>query len=220
MSNNLPARLGKDGRVHGETCLTAIGAIAGFAAQRALFNRLVEADDKAQMAEIRTIRTQDGAEYFVGEPINRALVPATPAEAKLRLWSLAASGAVAAGLDQADLPKLDDMFVHVAKTIGGEQEGLPSVPERHQPQAPVRTLLATVWPLAIMCFKGSFPGAEKEYGTASMKFWPVIAGYAANAFIRKMKPILDPRTGLVLVMEAAIYASKLNPAVAQAKPQN
>ena len=78
---------------------------------------------------------------------------------------------------------------------------------------PPRELLKAVWPLATMCFSGRFPNASREYGDARPRFWPAISARAAHAFIGQVKDVLDPLTALTIVMETAIYASKLDPAV-------
>jgi hypothetical protein len=210
--NNLPRRLTVDGRIHAETLLASIGAIAGFAAQRALFAELSESQDQAAMREIHIATTASGGRYFFGERLNRTLFPATQIEANLRLWSLAAGGAIAAGLSAADLPKLEDMFKHVSETLGAEQEGFPSLPE-HRPQAPARELLRHFWPLAMTCFNGELSGVAAKSGIVSQHWRPVIAAYAANKFIRDVRSVLRPANAIIIVMQTAIYASKLDPTV-------
>lgn len=207
----LPAHLAAEGRVHAETCLAAIGAIAGFAAQRALFEQLERTKDAILIKELQILRTEAGAEYVFGVPLNRMLVPASAAENNQRLWSLAAIGAVSSGLAPAQLPRLDDMFAHVADTIGSEQEGLPSVARDHHPHVPGKELLRAVWPIAMMCFLGRFPNATREFGIAATQHWPAISGRVASGLLQQMPPSLDPHTGLTIVMESAIYASRLKP---------
>ena len=94
--NDLPRRLTVEGRVHAETLLASIRVVAGFAAQRAFFAEPVESQGQAAR-EIQIATTASGGKYFFGEPLNRMLFPMTEAEAGLRLWSVAAGGAIAAG---------------------------------------------------------------------------------------------------------------------------
>jgi hypothetical protein len=101
------------------------------------------------------------------------LFPMTEAEAGLRLWSVAAGGAIAAGLNASELPKLENMFKHVSQTLGGELEGFPSLSE-HRPQAPARELLQQFWPLALMCFNGELSGAVAKSGAVSQRWRPII----------------------------------------------
>lgn len=41
--------------------------------------------------------------------------------------------------------------------------------------------------------------------------WPIVASIVANQFIREAKDVVGPKLGAVLVMEAAIAASKVDP---------
>jgi hypothetical protein len=102
------------------------------------------------------------------------------------------------------------MFKHVASTIGGPNEGKTSVPAQHQPHLPARDLLKAVWPLAIMCFSGKFPGASREFPAAPVAWWSAIAAQASNRPVRDVKDVLPPAIALTLLMETAIYCSKLD----------
>ncbi len=174
---------------------------------------LKDVSDAATLKQLHTVSTITGGHYFFGEPLDRALLPVSRADADSKLWSVAAGGAIAAGVDACHLPDPQRMFAHVVNTLCGKHEGLPSVPERHLPQMPVKHLLRRVWPIAMGCFSGRFPNSTREFGAASTKFWPAIAAHVASALIRQTRSAVDPRTGLIIVMELGIYASKLTPAV-------
>jgi hypothetical protein len=205
----LPRRLTLDGVVHAETCLAAIGAIAGLAAQRALFQQLTEQDDAVTLKQIRNGRTRTGIEYFSGEPLNRMLVPAAGVKTG-GIWSLVAAGALRVGLPPRQLPDVGEMFAHVARNLAQDGEGRPSISE-HQPHMTGRETLQIVWPVAMDCFHGRSPDAFPHRPTA-MRRWPAIAACVAGELIQRTAPILHPRNGLIIVMESAIYASKIRPA--------
>lgn len=213
LSVELPARLEVKGRVHAETCLAASGAIAGVTAQLALIAHLKEKNDVAILKQLQTVRTITGGHYFFGEPFNEMLLPVSRADADGKLWSLAAGAAIVAGLHPSELPDPQQMFDRVVNTLGGRREGVPTVPGQHLPTLPVKQLLAEVWPVALMCFAGRFPDEPREYGVAGTHFWPAIAARVASGLIRQTRSAVDPRTGLIIVMEAAIYASTLTPGV-------
>jgi hypothetical protein len=205
----LPRRLTLDGTVHAETCLAAIGAIAGLAAQRAVFEQLTKQDDTAALKQIRSGRTRTGIEYYSGEPLNRMMVQAPGAKTG-GVWSLVAAGALKVGLPPRQLPDLSEMFAHVARSLAGDGEGRPSIPD-HQPHMTVRETLQIVWPVAMDCFHGRAPDTFPHRPTA-IRRWPAIAGCVAGELIRKTAAMLHPRAGLIIVMESAIYASKIRPA--------
>ncbi len=112
---NLERRLTIDGRVHAETIVAAIGTIAGFSALRALMADLAATRDPAIAGQLNILQSESGAKYYFGEPINRMLFPVSADEANRKLWSLAAGGAVLAGLDRSQLPELGPMFTHVTQ---------------------------------------------------------------------------------------------------------
>lgn len=202
---NLPQRLTLDGKLHAETYLAASGAIAGYAAQCTLFDRLrTKPDAKIQVAE-----TQDGNKYFFADELNLMLVPETEADAGSRVWPLAAGAAADAGLAMDQMPDLNTMFAHVASVIGTEAEGWPSVAAQHRPHMRAREALKIVWPVALTCFSGHFPGSEEDYGKASRKWWSAIAAHATARILTEAKDAVPPSAALALVMESAIYASKL-----------
>ena len=210
----LPRRLTRNGVVHAETCLAAIGAIVGLTAQRALFQHLTEQNDTATLKQVRSGRTRTGIEYFSGEPLNRMLAPApgakTPGAKSGGVWSLIAAGALRVGLPRHQLPDLGEMFAHVAKSLAQDGEGRPSTP-KHQPHMTGRETLQIVWPVAMDCFQGRTPDMFPHRPTA-IRRWPAIAGCVAGELIQETATILHPRTGLIIVMESAIYASKIRPA--------
>ena len=130
------------------------------------------------------------------------LFPISREDANRKLWSIAAGGAISAGLDRSQLPKLEPMFAHVTQSLGGELEGRPSLSKEHYPIMPFGELLLIVWPLALMCFTGRLPGAPREFGVAGIQNWPAISARAANTFIQKVKGVLDPAMALTIVMES------------------
>lgn len=220
LAHNLRARMTVDGRIHAETYLAAGGVIAGFAAQRALFAHLAETNDSDTLQQMHSVTTKAGGKYFFGDPLNQMLLHGPDAPADERLWPLAAGGAIAAGLARERVPRVEEMFAHVAKSLGAENEGMPSVASKNFPHLPPQDLLKRLWPLAMMCFTGRFPGESRDYdyGVASPHFWPAITARLANAQIQEVRPVLAPEIGLVIVMETAIYASKLDPAIVDTAP--
>jgi hypothetical protein len=203
---NLPRRLTISGGIHAETYISAVGAIAGYAAQRTLF----AASPPVMGANINRVSVKSGEQYWFGDSLNYMLVPRTEADASRCVWPAAAGGAVGAGLLPQQLPKLDAMFKHVTSTIGGANEGKSSVPDRHQAQLRAGDLLKTVWPLALTCFSGKFPDGKHDFGAAPVAWWSAIAARASGRPIQNVKGVLPPDIALTLLMESAIYCSKLD----------
>lgn len=197
-----------DGRIHAETMMAAIGALAGFAAQRTLLAHM--ATDTAIRREMRLVTTASGTNYIFGEPLNQMFLTNDAAEGQRRLWPLAAGGALAAGLRVEELPELTGMFAHVSQSIGSDREGLPSTDK--QPHMTPRDILQRTWPFAKSCLSGALPGMPAELGAPPIASWPAITAQIAARMIRDAATVLDPKTALTILMESAIFASKLDPA--------
>jgi|GEM_PF-1314705 len=209
--NNLPRRFTIDGRIHAETLLAASGAVAGYAAQRALFAQLAAEGVAAESSGLIIAKTKDGRRWLMGDRLNAMLLPQSKSasEASEKLWPLAQGAAVSVGLDLSRMPDVGPMFAHVAGTIGGENEGTTSVPGR-QFHLPTLELLKIAWPLALKCFNGELSGRVlKPPVIVSQQWWPAITAITANKMIRDVAGVLPPLDALTITMETAIYASKL-----------
>jgi hypothetical protein len=67
-----------------------------------------------------------------------------------------------------------------------------------------------------MCFSGQFPGSSHDYPAAPVAWWPAIAGQASSRPIQDVKNVLPPGIALTLLMESAIYCSKLDASTLEA----
>lgn len=201
--NNLPSLAVFDERLHLPTLLAAAGAIAGFSAQRALL-----AETGAWPAGTQVATTKAGHTFYFGDPLNHMLVPASAADAPLRIWPVAAGAAQAAGMAP---PDVNAMFAHVSRAIGQDLDFFPT-PADAQPKMGGLALLKHVWPFARDCFDGKLSGKVlRDEGDVPQRWRPVVAAYVAHFGLRQSQSTLDAATGVTLVMESAIYASKVDP---------
>jgi hypothetical protein len=156
--------------------------------------------------------TQDGRVFLFGDGINRMLAPGNAEESRWKLWSVAVGNAVARGVPQDQLPDLGEMFSVVAAQIGGDEEGLPRFESNHRPIAPAGALLIALWPRVKSILRqdgvalGTAPG---RLGPVPQRLWYAVTAYAAGTLIAKTAAATPPRTGLAIVMQMAIYGSKL-----------
>jgi hypothetical protein len=61
-----------------------------------------------------------------------------------------------------------------------------------------------------MCFSGKLSGAGRDYPAAPVAWWSAIAAQASSRPIQDVKNVLAPDIALTLLMESAIYCSKLD----------
>jgi hypothetical protein len=215
---NLGAPLTRDGRIHAETMMCAVGAVAGACAQISLLNDPV-AHKKAASQEngIVVVKTNDGREWLYGEAINHMLTSADPAIAPMRVWNNLAGGAIGAGLSPDDLPTLEQVFGHVSQALGGPMDGRSSVEMKHQPHLTVLDALKIVWPVAHDCLTGNISEICRKNGFAAADTsWAAVSAVAAGRLLVQVAEILPPKIALIIGIESAIWASKM---MAPLKPQ-
>lgn len=209
---NLPRFLqDKDGRTHVETLLSAAGVAAGYAAQVSFWTQRAEGRLSAD-APVAEATTRDGRIFLFGDAINTMLVPSSPEENRWKLWTIAAGSAVASGLPENLLPDLGGMFSVVAAQIGGEEEGFPRLEGSYRPMYPAGALLIGLWPRVKSILRqdgtalGTGPG---RLGPVPERLWPAVTAYAAGTLIAKTSTVVPPHICLAIVMQMAIYGSKL-----------
>lgn len=220
LANNLPQFMAIDGRVHAETLVAAIGAIAGFAAQQALWAQkaslsIDSLNETTPVDGLFIVRSSRGDRYVFGNPLKEmvfcAAQPASPITA--RLWEWAAGGAVEAGLDKSEMPGTLTMWENVNRSIQGGLDGMPSVPKEHLPHLAPTQLLERLWPISKKLLSGQGSGAAAPPGmvVVERRWWPTITGMVASAMIRKVKEVLAPRMALLIAMETALFTLKVDP---------
>jgi len=210
--HNLPRFLqDKDGRTHVETLLAAAGVIAGYAAQVSFWIQRAEGGLPAD-GPIAEATTKDGRIFLFGDAINNMLVPSSPEENRWKLWTIAAGNTVASGIPETLLPDLGRMFSAVAAQIGGEEEGFPRFDGSYRPRYPAGVLLIGLWPRVKSILRqngtalGTGPG---KLGPVPERLWYTVTAYAAGTLIAKTAKIVPPDICLAIVMQMAIYGSKL-----------
>ena len=187
----------KDQRgIHCETLLTVIGALAGYAAQQALWEGMVKPGKLAIAQAFKVMETPSGATYFFGDTLDSLLVSMEPKH--VSVWKIVAGGALAAGGDH--LPNPDDLLRHCAATAGTSAFGLPRLPDDHLPSILPRAALERFW-----------PGARLLLSLADPLQWPLLMAHAAQKLMLAMKGSIAPDLAVKIVMEAAVPMSRVDP---------
>src|SRR5262249_30480569 len=154
LRENLLRRLTREGRIHAETTLMAAAAIAGFAAQNAVRVAFAKAGKPvphwlpggALPADgFMYATTASGQQFFFGDRSNAYLVP-EKASPLPTLWNFVAGAAIGAGMKPEELPKPDEYFAHVSRTVGTDGFGVPR--GRLKSHLTLDQILKTGWPFA------------------------------------------------------------------------
>src|SRR5947207_869463 len=102
-----PKSLARNDRLHVGTLFCALGALAGFAAQYGLRERI--ASGKAKETDVFVIaQAPNGERYFFGDGLNAVLVPQTLESTSV--WSVLGGEALRLGAAREDLPDCMEIF--------------------------------------------------------------------------------------------------------------
>jgi hypothetical protein len=179
-----------------ETLLSAAGALAGFAAQQALWEALVRPGKVSAEKLFMRVTTKSGETFFFGDFLNKVLASTQTGE--LSIWRLVAAGAALSG---ARVPSLEPLFEHAAATIGSPEFGTPAFLKKLQLKEPPREALRH-WPQ----IKTILVTAGKE-----PFHWPLEIAVATQKLIEARDHEMPPDIAALIVMEAAIPMSKVDP---------
>ncbi len=196
LANWLMRELKDDRGVHCETILTAVGALAGYAAQQALWEGMVKPGKMAIREAFQVIEGPSGENFFFGEALDTILTSMEPKNPSI--WKIVAGGTLSLGGEH--LPDLGNLLRHCAATAGTGQFGLPRLPDDHLPTMLPRDALERLW-----------PGARLLLGLAEPLTWPLHMAHAAQKLMLAMKGSIAPDLAVRLVMEAAVPMSRVDP---------
>jgi hypothetical protein len=196
LANWLMRELKDERGVHCETMLTSVGALAGYAAQQALWEGMVKPGKMAIREAFQVVEGPSGENFFFGEALDTLLTSMEPKNPSI--WKIVAGGTLSLGGEH--LPDMGNLLRHCAATAGTSQFGLPRLPDDHLPTMLPRDALERLW-----------PGARLLLGLAEPLTWPLHMAHAAQKLMQAMKGSIAPDLAVRLVMEAAVPMSRIDP---------
>jgi hypothetical protein len=222
--------------VHAETLLVSIGAIAGFAAQCAVEERIRKRDVPGAAKDMPglelgkllhdrglavLVTAKSGERYQFGDLINGYLVKQATT-VNYHLFGILAAAAAQNGVKYDDLPDPIPMFRHASQTVGTPEYGILHPPKPLDPQLTPRQALDKFWPRVKFIFErtdGQGIVEPAKGRSVRPEYWPLITALVARQFLLMARDTLDPRAGVGLIMESAIVMSKVDPTtVPQTEP--
>jgi hypothetical protein len=184
--------------VHCETALATLGALAGFAVQMGIREEFVKSGKITKGNAFTTISTTNGGTYFFGDLINEGLVAYR--QGHYSVWTFIAGAAQQLGAKA--LPDLNDLFAHVARSVGSSDFGVPRLPPQNTPRQLPFELLDKFWnPVRL----------QLAVSVTSPSQWPFVLALAAQLVMIKAKDVIEPGIAARIVMEAAVPMSKVDP---------
>jgi hypothetical protein len=177
---------------HLESALCALGSLAGYACQAS-----VRAQSRAQglgeLAHLDRVECANGSSYFFGDRLNELL-----AGGEYSVWSLAVGAARAGGCEQT--LDLEELFRHVAATVGGGDFGEPRLPSEHRAHDLPINYLRAMWPSVFPLVSRFCPKPEH---------WSVLLGLAIQELVVQYRDLVHPCISLQIVMESTVPMSKV-----------
>lgn len=187
-----------DKKVHIESLLTLLGALAGFACQMRA-RAQIHMKPPPNGVEIVRVDCNDGATYFMGDAINRPL-----AEGQYSVWSLICGAAENNGATPQDRPDLHELFTYVTSTLGTPAFGQPRLPGGFPASDTPFNYLKHFW--------SALQPIVERY-CASPAEWPILYAGAIQDVIDQASATTPGYIAVAIVMESAIPMSKIDPAL-------
>lgn len=195
----MASEIKRGGRIHAETVLTEIGALAGFAAQMAIRKAIIAPHQLDPNEILPEVVTKNGEKYYFSDTLNWMLFEnlSTP---PYSIWAYLVD--VVPQESRGELPDMADILGHAARTIGTFRFGVPRLPAEHMPHKMPRAALEEHWRAVVQEFEASGRGAAE---------WPFDLAFAAQWQMLTSRDHLALPLAARIVMEAAIPMSKVDP---------
>ena len=193
LAQRIMAAMKTERGVHIESILGALGSLAGYSCQASV-RAQARSQGLDETAHFVRAEGADGKAYFFGDALNKPL-----AEDQYSVWSIAAGEAQAAGC--RNIPEPNEVFEHVAATVGSPEFGLPRLPLEHPIHDTPLSYVEVFWPKLFPMISRFCPAPEH---------WPILLGLAIQDIMRQGRNVLDPCLALEIVMECAIPMSKVD----------
>jgi hypothetical protein len=189
----------RGGRIHVETVLTEIGALAGFAAQMSIRKSIIEPQQLDPNEILAEVATRNGEKYYFSDSLNWILFE-NLAQPPYSIWAYVRD--VVPQASQGLLPDIADIVSHAARSIGTARFGVPRLASEHMPHKIPRVAIAEHWPLVQqeLAATGRAP-ADWPYDLAAAAQWQMPTSRDRLALPLSAK----------IIMEAAIPMSKVDP---------
>ena len=193
------------GDLHAPTLMSAIGVIAGYAAQCAAAEAILGGTRKREAEDLIRVGCEDGSVLYYGDEINRHLV-IEPGSTHA-LSGFLAGAVIQAGFGRADLPDAAEMLRHISEVACTPAYDAVRAPAEHAPLWNVSEILRCIWPKARVVLEHRIdpPTLSKPM---AMRHWPVLSAIVAQQYIGMGRDLLPPPVAMAIVLESALKASK------------
>lgn len=191
--------------LHAPTMLSAIGVIAGYAAQCAAAAAILRRATPRARNDMLRVECKDGSVLYYGDEINRHLI--LDPNGAYALAGFLGGAVIHAGCTRADIADTREILGHVSAVAGTPLYDIVRAPPAHAPLWNVSQTLRVIWPKARLVLEHRLRPATVKT-PMPVQHWPVAASIVAQQYIGLAKDIVPPPVAMAIVLESAIKASK------------
>jgi hypothetical protein len=202
--------------VRAQSLLVAAGALAGFAAQNAALEQgelLTARRDLVAPESLMLRKSKDGQLFLAGRWINAALLLGYGHGSPLQRFVVQAASA--AGVKRTEFADYWELERKIAKTAAEGEFGRLEASEDRGPLARPQDLLRVLWPAARRILNAPMPMEVGDEPPLHEAHWSSLMGLVAARLMTQTAQVVPPKLAAGLVMEGAIIASKLDPALVE-----
>ncbi|HKP25309.1 MAG TPA: hypothetical protein VJV39_15690, partial [Dongiaceae bacterium] len=197
----LKAELAAEPEMNHVTVLTIVGALAGYAAQRAIWEGVVQTGGLSPTDVFEVRETDSGEKFYFCAETDKLMGSLDPRY--LSIWKIINAISKSASVEHPDVTEL---LAHCAATIGTPEFGIPRLPDGRQPNILPRDAVNRLW-----------AKARQHLAKTEPTLWPMNIAVAARSLIVSAQRAVPMPVAVKIVMEAAVPMSRLDPATVPRK---
>ncbi len=192
----LKSELSDDPEMNHVTVLTIVGALAGYAAQRAIWEGVVQTSglSPTDVFEVRT--SEAGEKFYFSSETDKLIGSLDPRY--LSIWKIVTANTKST---TGEHPDVIELLEHCAASIGTPEFGVPRLPDGCTSNLLPREAVNRLW-----------AKARQHLAKTEPTLWPMNMAVAARSLIVAAQRSIPLGIGIKIVMEAAVPMSRIDPA--------
>jgi len=142
---------------------------------------------KTLTSGLHVATSKNGEFFFFGDPINNGI---------FELYR-----GIGPITQSSDMPNINEIFTHVASSIGNDSFGIPRLPPEHMPGDTPINYVKSLWSAISPNLNTLCPNSLH---------WPLAYGFAIQKVIEEGQQVISSSLAVKIAMESAIPMSKVN----------
>ena len=197
----LKAELAAEPEMNHVTVLTIVGALAGYAAQRAIWEGVVQTGGLSPTDVFEVRESEAGEKFYFSAETDKLMGSLDPRY--LSIWKIINATSKST---TGEHPDVTELLAHCAATVGTPEFGIPRLPDGRQPNMLPRDAVNRLW-----------AKARQHLAKTEPTLWPMNIAVAARSLIVSAQRAVPMPVAVKIVMEAAVPMSRLDPATVPRK---